>query len=214
MAAFAASPTAATPPAGVGVTRQLPEAPGMIDRWDGQRAWGTPLLVETLLDVSERMAWEHPELDPIIVGDISTRGGGPMHGHKTHDLGIDADIGVFIDQGHQPRYFIDISPRRLDVRATWLLIQALLDTGNVQFILLDQGHMNRLRVHLSEELGWTTEEIDQVLVPESTRLGYDVRGVVRHAPNHLSHLHVRITPPGPQDTGDAQRVAEDADLEP
>lgn len=199
---LALAPAFAEPPASVGATRQLPELPGLVDRWDGQRAWGTPLLVETLLHASERLAWEFPELDPITVGDISTRGGGPMFGHKTHDLGVDADIGLFVGQGRQPRNWRDLRPSELDVASTWALIQALLDTGNVQFILLDEGHMARLRVHLADDLGWSSDEIDGVLVPASTRLSAERRGVVRHAPNHRSHLHVRITSdPTPGDTG-------------
>jgi murein endopeptidase len=170
-----------------------------MDRWDAKRAWGTPLLVGTLLSVSERLAWDHPHWDPITIGDMSRRGGGPLFGHKTHDLGIDADLGLFVDGGRQQDGFLDVRPDDLDVAATWTLVNALLDTGNVQFILLDQRHIDRLRSYALDELGLDSLEVDAILVPPSTRLGWAQRGVVRHAPNHRSHLHVRVTPPPPVD---------------
>ena len=176
-----------------GATTQLPDQPGLIDRWDARRAWGTKLLVETILDATERLAWEHPDWDPVVVGDISKRWGGPMFGHKTHDLGIDADLGLYVKGGRQPDGFVDVRPADLDTRATWTLIMALLDTENVQFMVLDQRHIDRLRDYGLTELGLPLEEVDAIFVPRSTRLNWERRGVVRHAPNHLSHLHVRIT---------------------
>ncbi|MCB9678741.1 MAG: penicillin-insensitive murein endopeptidase [Alphaproteobacteria bacterium] len=185
------------PWSGAGAVTQLPDLPGLVDRWDAKRAWGTPLLVETLLSVSERLAWDHPDWDPITIGDLSRRGGGPLYGHKTHDLGIDADLGLFVRGGRQPDGFLDVRPADLDVAATWILVNALLDTGNVQFILLDQRHIDRLRAHALDDLGLDPIDVDAILVPPTTRLGWEQRGVVRHAPNHSSHLHVRITPPPP-----------------
>lgn len=176
-----------------GAHRQLPDLPGLHDRWDGQRSWGTSLMVRTLVQASERLAWERPDLPPITIGDISTRGGGPMAGHRTHDLGIDADIGLFLRNGRPQNGFHDVRPAELDVEATWSLIQALLDTGNVQFILLDQRLMDRLRAHLLDDAGWSVSDVDAIFVSPSTRLSADRRGVIRHAPNHASHIHVRVT---------------------
>ncbi len=177
-----------------GAVAQLPDLPGLVDRWDARRAWGTPLLVDTILDATERLAWDHPDWDPVVVGDISRRGGGALFGHRTHDLGIDADLGLFVKGGQQPDGFSDVRARDLDAEATWTLINALLDTGNVQFILLDQRHIDRLRAYAVHDLGVPPDEVDAILVAPSTRLKWDRRGVVRHAPNHRSHLHVRITP--------------------
>lgn len=185
------------PWSGAGAIDQLPDLPGLVDRWDSKRAWGTPLLVNTLLQASERIAWDHPHWDPITVGDISTRGGGPLFGHMTHHLGIDADLGLFVSGGKQPDGFEDVHPDQFDPSATWTLINALLDTGNIQFILLDQRHIDRLREYAVKQLELPPSEVDAILVSPSTRLSWNRRGVVRHAPNHRSHLHVRVTPAKP-----------------
>jgi len=179
---------------------QLPYQAGLVERWDPRRSYGSWLLVQTLSDVSERLAWELPHADPLMVGDISRRGGGRMHGHKTHDKGVDADIGLYMRGGRQPLGgFLDLRPRELDVEATWATIRALLDTGNVQHILLDQDHIERLRSYLVHEVGMEPSDVEAILTTPGTRIDWRMRGVVVHAPNHRSHIHVRITSP-PEDT--------------
>jgi murein endopeptidase len=185
-----ATPSTAPPVA----TVRLPAAPGLLDRWDAERSHGTRLTVDTLLQATRALAWRHPTWDPVTIGDLSNAGGGPMFGHSTHDEGLDADLGLFVQGGVQPDGFADVSPEALDPEATWALIASLLATGNVQFILLDQGHIDVLRAHLIAQ-GHDVEAIDRVFVPRSTRLTAARRGIVRHAPNHRSHLHVRVTPP-------------------
>lgn len=179
-----------------GPTEQLPHVPGILDRWDSERSWATPLVIQTLDEALGRLAWELPHADPVTVGDLSVQGGGPMYGHSTHDEGIDADLGLFVRGGRQPAGFLDVPAEDLDPEATWQLITALLDTGNVQFILLDQGHIDAVRSWL-DATGYPTSLSEEIFVPRSTRLRHDLRGVVRHAPNHRSHLHVRITSPPP-----------------
>jgi murein endopeptidase len=58
-------------------------------RWDPDRSWAAAHLVST----------------------VSRKGGGPLPPHKTHHLGIDADIGLFMDDGRQPLGgFVDVPP--------------------------------------------------------------------------------------------------------
>ena len=142
---------------------QLQHHEGLLERWDARRSWGSPLVVQTLEAVSERLAWELPHADPLLVGDLSRRGGGPLEGHKTHDLGVDADIGLYMRGGRQPLGgFLELKPRELDCEATWAIIRALLDTGNVQFILLDQDHIEVLRSYVRHEVGLDEATIDAV----------------------------------------------------
>jgi len=171
---------------------RLPSAEGVYERWDAQRSYGTWLTVTTLQQVTERLAWELPLADPILVGDLSRRGGGGMHGHKTHDKGIDADLGLYMRGGRQPLGgFVDVRPRELDAAATWAMIRALLDTGNVHFILLDQSLIDVVKAHVVREEGLTEEEAERIF--PGGPVDWRRRGVVNHAPNHASHLHVRIT---------------------
>jgi hypothetical protein len=173
---------------------QLPRSDGLLVRWDAERSWGSRALVETLQDVSAQLAFRIPDADPLAIGDMSNQGGGFMWGHKTHDQGIDADISLFYDDGLQSLGgFADIPPERLDVANTWVLISTLLDTGRIQFMLLDQEHIDALRAHLLDDLGLTPALVDPIFPISDQRIPWKQRGVVRHAPNHRSHLHVRVS---------------------
>ena len=119
-----------------------------------------------------------------------------MYGHTTHDQGIDADLGLFVHDGVQRGEFVHIPSHAFDPEANWNLLKSLLDTGNVQFVLLDQRHINAIRAFLVEQ-GMPEQRLNKMFVPRNTRLADDLRGVVRHAPNHSSHMHVRITPRPP-----------------
>ncbi len=174
-------------------TAQLERNDGLYVRWDAGNAWGTPLLVETMSQVGTRMAWLLPRSEPLMVGDMSSRGGGPLFGHKTHDTGEDADVGLYLKGGRQPLDgFVDVRPDELDLDANWLLIREFLDTGNVHFILLDQRHIEALRKHLLEERGYPRDYVDEVFPPRGAAIEWSAHGVVRHAPNHRSHLHVHV----------------------
>ncbi len=173
---------------------QVPQVPGLLLRWDPARSWGTSALVDTLHAVARRLAFELPTADPLLVGDVSRRGGGRLSGHITHHLGMDADIGLFTGDGEQPLGgFLDVAPAALDARANWFLIRALLDTGRVHYILLDQGHIDRIRSFAEIELGVERDVLDAIFPSPDARIPWERFGVVRHAPNHRSHLHVRVS---------------------
>ena len=172
---------------------QVPQTPGLLLRWDPARSWGTSALVETLQDVATRIAFEIPHADPLLVGDVSKRGGGRLAGHVTHHLGMDADIGLFTGEGEQPLGgFMDVHPNRLDLESNWALVRALLDTERVAYILLDQRHIDRLSTYARDELGLDDSTLDRMFPSPRARVPWDRFGVVRHAPNHSSHLHVRV----------------------
>jgi len=194
LAAFAdTSPSAPAATAWVG--SQLPSAEGLYERWDPSRSWATSYVVPVLEEVAEKLAYALPLADPLLIGDISRRGGGHLPGHVTHDAGIDVDIGLFWNDGEQPLGgFVDLQPDDLDVHSTWILVQTLLDSGQVQYMLLDETLIERLRQH-AEELGVPQDEIDATFLPRNAKLDAGTIGVVRHAPNHRSHLHVRLLPP-------------------
>jgi hypothetical protein len=183
---------AARPPVPSG--QLLPAAPGLYQRWDVGRSFGTPRLIEAVERAAEHVAWKLPHADPLFIGDLSRRGGGPLEGHSTHQTGLDADLGLYRKGARQPwRGFEELRPGDLDCAATWTLIEGLLDTGDVQFILLDEGHIRVLRAWLARERGWSDEALDTVF-PRGLgdRSGWRLEGIVRHAEGHKDHLHVQV----------------------
>lgn len=177
-------------------TWQLPKQDGLYQRWDPNRSFASAHVVSTIQVVAERLALELPLADPLMIGDISRKGGGHMEGHTTHHLGIDVDIGLFMDDARQPLGgFVDVAPERLDVHATWVLIRALLDTGQLQFGLLDQSLIEVLRAYVLTNVGLDKSSVEAIFPPATRRLTWSVRNVIRHAPNHKNHLHARFVPP-------------------
>ncbi|MEQ1505959.1 MAG: penicillin-insensitive murein endopeptidase [Myxococcota bacterium] len=175
---------------------QLPKGDGLYERWDPDRSWAASHVVSTIQVVAERMALELPLADPLMIGDISRKGGGGLLGHKTHNLGIDVDIGMFMDDQRQPLGgFVDVTPQHLDVDSTWMLVTAMIDTGQVQFILLDQSLIDRLHDYVLHDVGLEKNLVNAMFPAPGRRLTWSLRNVFRHAPNHKNHLHVRFTPP-------------------
>jgi penicillin-insensitive murein endopeptidase len=143
--------------------------------------------------VAEELAFTVPDADPLFIGDMSRKGGGWLRGHVTHDVGLDADIGLFSIDRHQPLSgFEDVPSWKLDTEATWLLIKAFLDTGRVDFILLDQSLIRKLRTYLLENAILPEDEVDRIFPPYATAKWWDLDGIVRHASGHRNHMHVRV----------------------
>jgi len=168
----------------------LPELPLFYTRAQPNHSWGTPDMISLLVETGRHMRWLMPTASPLVIGDISWERGGFLSGHVSHRGGIDVDIGIYERGGVQnPRAFADPGSA-FDLEANWALISAMLDSERVDFILLDQSHINRLRSYTLSRGLLTDEEAEDVF-PNGGRL-WEKTGIVRHAPNHQDHLHVRV----------------------
>jgi len=111
------------------------------------------------------------------VGSISREGGRQLRGHASHQSGRDADIRLPIMAGAPEHGQLYAS--QIDWHATWALVDALVRTGGVQFIFLEQRHHRQLE-RAAQRLGAEPERIERVMA------------YVIHAKGHRSHLHVRF----------------------
>ena len=167
----------------------LPDLPLFYNRTQPEHSWGTAEMLSVLMDTGRHMRWLLPEASALTIGDISARHGGFLSGHLSHRGGVDADVGIFRAGAWQdPRGFTKLG-NDFDVEANWALISTLLDTGKIDFLLLDQSHINRLKAYTLQKGLLTQEEVDAIF--PSAR-AWEHPGVVRHAPNHLDHVHVRV----------------------
>ena len=172
---------------------QLPNQPDLFYRMQPDTTWGSPEMVELLMAAGWSLALTMPEATPFLVGDISTRRGGAIYGHRSHRGGVDADIGLYRRGGVQSaNEFINLTPSELDLRANWILIDSMLQSGMVDYILLDQMHITALRAYTLRTKQLTPEEADLIFPDPATPGLWDRSGYVRHAPSHRDHLHVRV----------------------
>lgn len=172
---------------------QLPDLPFFYTRITPDAAFGTPELVDLVVEVGRHMSWAMPNASPFTVGDISHRSGGAIYGHQSHRGGVDADIGIYRKGPKGPvqaaNQFMDFPTAELDVEATWLLIDTLLDSGMVEYILLDRSHIATLRTYVLRAGLLSVAEAAGIFAPENA---WERIGVIRHAPSHRDHLHVRV----------------------
>lgn len=79
------------------------EGPGFFAYSPEARRWGTPRLIEGIQRVARRWKAERPAGMPARfgVGDVSLENGGEISGHASHERGIDADIALPRNDGHE-----------------------------------------------------------------------------------------------------------------
>lgn len=172
---------------------QLADMPGLYVRLNPDAAWATPTMAATLLTAAEAMAWQAPDADPFSIGDISHRYGGAFGGHKSHRAGVDADIGLWSGDGRQSTVgFTELSPSDFDARTNWLFIRALLETGNIDRIYLDESLIRELRRYTAKVEGLSQEDVDRIFPPLGAPRTWAMTGIVQHIPNHRNHMHVRV----------------------
>jgi len=172
---------------------QLPELPLFYVRAQPNTSWASQDMVDLLVDAGRHMSWLLPTASPFVVGDISSERGGYLAGHVSHRGGIDADVGIYKKGAwQQSRGFTTLAPSELDVEATWALASTMLATNKVDFILLDRGHIARLRAYVLSAGLLTDEEAARIFPAEGSRALWENTGIVRHAPHHQDHLHVRV----------------------
>lgn len=170
---------------------ELPELPELYHRMRPSRAWGTPELVDLLVDTAAQVAFEKPDADRIVIGDLSTKRGGTLSGHRSHKGGIDADLGLFFYDGRQHKYgFLEPVTAAFDLETNWIVIRTMLESGLVERIFLDQRYLRPLRRHAVEVGDLTPEEARQLIIVDPKERWRT--GTVRHAAGHRDHLHVRI----------------------
>ena len=182
-----------------------PEAPAHYTVWRPARSYARPEMVEVLTATAEALAWARPDADPLAVGDISKRGGGPLPGHASHRTGLDVDVGLYGTGGKVHPYGLgDIPTDEIDVEAMWIVIREMLATGLVERILYNRHHIRRIKQHVIQTGALTQEEAEAVLLDLVPKDVWSRTGVVQHHRGHHDHLHVRVrcdAVPPPADTG-------------
>jgi penicillin-insensitive murein endopeptidase len=165
--------------------------------------WGLPHLVQGVERAASYVNKRFPN-SMLSVGDISSRNGGEIGHHKSHQSGRDVDLGFYmVDANGEPLYtrsFVSFDAdgackttpsARFDDARNWTLLEALLT----------DPHLQVQRVFVSTPLRQRLlKEAERRGVPIATRLrAAEVMLQPRVGSPHDNHFHVRIAcPPGQQ----------------
>jgi len=158
---------------------QLPEGEGYVRRRPGN-AWGKTAVIHSLVAAIDRYHSRIKDADPVRIGDISRKSGGPLGGHLSHQGGRDIDIAYVWQPSTDDRKVIDV-PR------SWELLKSFTEDANLKVIFTDYGVQEQLYEH-ALAIGEDPQLLDELFE-------YPHRGssgaVLYHWRGHSRHFHVR-----------------------
>jgi murein endopeptidase len=158
------------------------------------RAYGVSYVIDHLKSTIGIVRALYPDVHTLAIGDLSAEHGGKLDNHRSHQTGLDVDVGFYfrtVPDGY-PAHFA-AADGNLDLEATWALITAFartqaLDDG-VEIIFLDHAVQKKL-YDWAHARGTPDDDLAQLF---QYPRGRDRQvGLVRHWPNHADHLHVRF----------------------
>jgi len=159
---------------------------------DAAHAYGTSETLTYLSDAIRKVHAAFPSTEPLSLGHISAQRGGPLRPHVSHQAGRDVDISFYYVAG--ARWYTRGTESNLDLPRTWALVRALVSETDVDMILLDHSIQEWVwryaRTH-GEDPAW----VDSLFQGKGAG-----RPIVRHAPGHATHLHIRFFNPEAQET--------------
>jgi murein endopeptidase len=156
-------------------------------------AWSTQETLDYLAQALRQVHDQFPDTAPLALGDISGRNGGPSHPHVSHQSGRDVDIGYFYNDG--ARWYARGTAKNLDLARNWAFVRALIAETDVDLILIDHSIQVLLEQYArqhGEDSGW--------LAGVFRGVPGKLRPIIRHAPGHATHLHIRFFNPIAQET--------------
>jgi penicillin-insensitive murein endopeptidase len=156
-------------------------------------AWATEETVEYLKTAIHSVATQFPNTPKLAIGDISARAGGYLSPHLSHQAGRDVDISYYYVDG--VRWYRRANAENLDVARTWAFVRALVTQTDVELLLIDHSLQLLLRAE-AERIGEDATWLDTLFRGRGA-----LPPIIRHAPGHATHLHIRFYSPIAQETG-------------
>ncbi|RKH49313.1 LysM peptidoglycan-binding domain-containing protein, partial [Corallococcus llansteffanensis] len=158
-------------------------------------AWGTEETVNYVMAAIRAVRAQYPDVPPLRVNRLSTKDGGYLRPHKSHQNGRDVDLGFYYPTAEPVR--ARERERYIDVAMNWALVRSLVTNTDVQMILVDKRVQKVLydyAVSIGEDKAW----LDLLF-----NAGFN--SVIKHARRHRDHFHVRFFNARAQELG--RRVA-------
>jgi len=152
--------------------------------------YGTKDTVRTLEKVIKRYDKKY-SCPKVVVGDISKKGGGPLAGHKSHQRGIDVDLGLAYRCNGKPcwkKRFVKATEKSFDPKCTWALMYELLKTKKIRYIFVDYDLQESL--YKQAKKFRSASELSTFF--QYPRGKGRTSGIIRHWPKHKDHLHIRF----------------------
>jgi murein endopeptidase len=122
----------------------------------------------------------------VVIGAISKQGGGRLRPHSSHQSGRDVDVRLPLKNASGSADNAD----DVDWDATWALLQAIVATGEVQYIFLSTSRQ-KLLYKAAKRAGASKDMLERMI--QYPRKSGSNDGIVRDESGHTAHFHVRFT---------------------
>jgi hypothetical protein len=167
------------------------DGPGRILKHTPWKGWATTTTVATLDLVLREWERRYPNRQPILIGNMSARDGGPLKPHSSHQSGRDVDLSYpQIWDRKEELNWRTMGAHNLDRELTWSLLELLRETGGVEVVLIDSKLQKLLFEYALETQRYDEKTLENWLeYPRSPGAGDPL---VRHVRGHEDHIHVRI----------------------
>ena len=172
---------------------QMPKGDGWVVL-DPSNAWGTRETVDYLERSIQKVREQHPGAPKLYIGHISSKKGGYLSPHVSHQSGRDVDISYYLLNDRAG--FVRATAENLDMPKTWAFVRALITETDVEMILIDTS-VQRLLSDYASKLGEDPGWLDSVFQCRNKH----ARPLVRHAKGHGNHIHIRFYSPVAQEIG-------------
>jgi murein endopeptidase len=128
----------------------------MYDDRNPDHRFGRESTIQWIQEVGDQWATIYPDGPAIRVTAISARGGGKIAGHKSHQTGVDIDIGVMRADGlavgttiSDPTYSRPLTQHLVTrMHATGRVANVLFNDPVIRGVSFYKGHHNHLHVRL------------------------------------------------------------------
>lgn len=166
------------------------DGPGRVMKMIGWKSFATANTV-AVLDKVLRQWSKTGHSQPVLVGNMSSRNGGRLKPHSTHQSGRDVDLGYMqiLPAGEELNWRV-MNGRNLDAKETWALMSMLVQTGQVEVIYVDREIQKLLHEYaLAQNLMPKSALKRWMEYPSPTGSGSPV---MQHVKGHADHMHVRF----------------------
>lgn len=167
------------------------DGPGRVLKMIPWKGWATDHTVATLDRVLRQWAADESNGQPILVGNMSSRNGGRLKPHSTHQSGRDVDLGYLqkLPKGEELNWR-EMTGDNLDPAATWKLFKLLRATGELEVIFVDSKIQKLLYQWARTEGGMSKSTLKRWM--EYPRSPPVRNAIIQHVPGHSDHLHARF----------------------
>ncbi len=168
------------------------DGPGRILKMTPWKSWAATETIVTLDHALKRLAQLFPQAQPILVGNLSSREGGRLKPHSSHQSGRDVDLSYpQIWDKKEELNWRKMDKKNLDAAMCWELLKILAETGGVEVVFIDTKIQKLLYDHAVANGTVPKKDLGRWLeYPRGP--GQAKRALIQHHKGHDDHLHVRF----------------------